>query len=174
MPILQKVRLLFLLYVYYTKFITEAHWHENHPRWVRFRVRCLSYTSRLTGHSTPLLPHSKRETEGSRCQLRLYFRVAEGFPDHTTPPSFETRDGGSAEHEKTPTRVSFRAQWVSFAHASVGVERTPSMKRHQQWCLFVLGVFSTSTEIQRTPNTKRHHCWCLFMLGVFPTSSDAC
>ena len=53
---------------------------------------------------------------------RLDFRVAEGFSDHTTPPSLETRDGGFAEHEKTP-----------------------------MWCLFVLSVFPSRAEHKKTP-----------------------
>jgi hypothetical protein len=48
-----------------------------------------------------------------------------------------------AEHKKTPLLVSFHAWCLSFTH------------RH-------------------TPNTNRHQQRCLFMLGIFPSTPDAC
>ncbi len=55
-------------------------------------------------------------------------------PNRTTPPSLEMWEG----RRPSPSNV----------HVLL---RTPNMKRHQRWCLFVLGVFRTSTDTQQTP-----------------------
>ena len=60
----KKVRFHFLLYVYYTKLIPEAHWARKPP---------------TMGVFSCLLPFIHLETNR---------------PQHTTPPSFEMRDGG--------------------------------------------------------------------------------
>jgi len=49
-----------------------------------------------------------------------------------------------AEHEKTPLLVYFRARRVFYTQ-----QHTPNMRRHHCWCLFMLGVFSTSTTAHR-------------------------
>ncbi len=98
---------------------------ENHPCQVCFRVHCFS------AHFTTTLPRSKRETEGSHFQRPASVSIFErrrAFYDHTQPhhPSFarNVRRTASesfqrpcttthAEHEKTPTLVSFCARCLS-------------------------------------------------------------
>src|SRR6266511_2541018 len=55
--------------------------------------------------------------------------------------------------------VSFRARRVFYIHLCM-----PNTKRHQRWCLFVLGTLPpprTHAEHEKTP------LWCLFMLDAF-------
>ena len=114
MPILQKGT--FSLFIVCILYLFQKHiGHENHLRWVHFRVHCLSYTSRLTGHSTPPLPRSKCETEGSHSQPALCLNFSSSRQHFTTtlPLSLETRDAGSSEHEKTPVLVYFHDQHLS-------------------------------------------------------------
>jgi hypothetical protein len=76
-------------------------------------VLTCSLPSRPTGHGTPPLSRSKRETEGSHCQHPASVSIFEwrrAFHDHTTLPRLKRETVGP-----------------------------PNTKRHQRWCLFGLG-----------------------------------
>ena len=154
--------------------------HENHPRWVRLRVRCLSYTSRLTGHSTPPLPRSKCETEGSHSQpaLRLNFSSSGQHFTTTLPLSLETRDAGSSEHEKTPTLVSFHDRHLSKLQtidarpcsapsrfSSGGERSTTTLPLLLETRRFSKLPMTDTCRTRKDTSTPAR--WCLFVLGVF-------
>ena len=157
---------------------------------MRFHVCCLSYTSRVTGHSTPPLPHSKRETEGSRCPSSRFSSGGGLFS--TTPLLPRSNARRKVRRTRKDTYTGVFSCSVCFLHrrtqkdTSVGVSscwRDPSLTRNARRRVLRTRKDTSivSFRARRLSNmrylTHAEHeetCWCLFMLVVFPPPTYEC